>query len=104
MFLSLCLCSSKRYQNILVTKLNLFGDNLKSLKNNIEEKIFSLILLEVLLTITKESFVTKKNLALKSDPGYSLKIFWKKKYSLSNNIGERFQSQVSLGCEINSFW
>ena len=30
-FLSLCLCISKRYQNILVTKLTLFGDSLKSL-------------------------------------------------------------------------
>ena len=31
MFLSLSLCSGKKYQNILVTKLTLFGDNLKSL-------------------------------------------------------------------------
>ena len=39
----------KDIKNILVAKLTLFGDN----QNNIEEKIFSLILLEVLLTITK---------------------------------------------------
>ena len=38
MFLSLCLCSSKRYQNILVTKLKDFGDNLNLSQNNIEEK------------------------------------------------------------------
>ena len=36
--------SSKRYQNILVTKLTFFGDNLKSLsQNNIEEKKYSLL-------------------------------------------------------------
>ena len=38
----------------LVTKLTLFGDTQDILsQNNIEEKIFFLILLEVLLTITK---------------------------------------------------
>ena len=29
-YISLCLCSGKKYQNILVAKLTLFGDNLKS--------------------------------------------------------------------------
>ena len=56
MFLSLCLCSSKKYRNILVAELTDFGDNLKSLSKIIYKTIFSLISFEVLLTITKKSY------------------------------------------------
>ena len=43
-------------------------------------------ILNTINSISGQKVCSKKNLALKSDPGYSLKIFWKKKNILSQII------------------